>query len=56
MFSFATLASWMVKMGDLVEPLMERIREETYENSFVKCDQTPFQVLNEPGKRAQSQS
>jgi hypothetical protein len=54
--SRATLASWMVKMGDLVEPLMERVRNEIRRNSFVQCDETPFQVLKEPGKRAQSQS
>jgi hypothetical protein len=46
----------MVKMGDLVEPMMDRIREEIRGNSFVQCDETPFQVLKEPGKRAQSQS
>ena len=54
--SRATLAGWMVKMGDLVEPLMERIRDEIRKNTFVQCDETPFQVLKEPGKRAQSQS
>ena len=54
--SRATLASWMVKMGDLVEPLMDRIRDEIRAGSFVQCDETPFQVLKEPGKRAQSQS
>ena len=54
--SRATLASWMVKMGDLVEPLMGRIRKEIRSHSFVQCDETPFQVLKEPGKRAQSQS
>ncbi len=54
--SRATLASWMVKMGDLVEPLVERIRREVRSGSFVQCDETPFQVLKEPGKRAESQS
>jgi transposase len=54
--SRATLACWMIKMGDLVEPLMERIRDEVRKNSFVQCDEMPFQVLKEPGKRAQSQS
>ena len=54
--SRATLAHWMVKMGDLVEPLVERIRSEVRSGSFVQCDETPFQVLKEPGKRAQSQS
>ena len=54
--SRATLASWMVKMGELVEPLIERIQGEIRAGPFVQCDETPFQVLKEPGKRAQSQS
>ena len=54
--SRATLASWMVKMGTLVEPLMDLIRREVQAGGFVQCDETPFQVLKEPGKRAQSQS
>jgi len=54
--SRATLASWMVKMGALVEPLLDRLRTEVREGGFVQCDETPFQVLKEPGKRAQSQS
>ncbi len=54
--SRATLASWMVKMGMLVEPLMDLIRREIQAGGFVQCDETPYQVLKEPGKRAQSQS
>ena len=54
--SRATLASWMVKMGEQVEPLMERIVREIRQGGFVQSDETPFQVLKEPGKRAQSQS
>jgi transposase len=54
--SRATLASWMVKMGELVEPLMEKIVQEIRQGGFVQCDETPFQVLKEPGKPAQSQS
>jgi hypothetical protein len=41
----------MVKMGDLVEPLVARIRDEVRLGSVVQCDETPFQVLKEPGKR-----
>jgi len=51
-----TLASWMVKMGELVEPLVERIAHEIRSGSFVQADETPFQVLKEPGKSAQSRS
>ena len=54
--SRGTLAGWMVKMGELVEPLLERIRNEIRRGSFVQADETPFQVLKEAGKSAQSQS
>jgi len=54
--SRATLAHWMVRMGDLIEPLSMRIEQEIRRGDFVQCDETPFQVLKEPGKRAQSQS
>ena len=54
--SRATLAHWMVRMGDLVDPLVERIREDVRAGGVVQCDETPFQVLKEPGKAAQSQS
>ncbi len=52
----STLASWVVKLGDLVEPLLERMREEIRGYDLVQCDETPFQVLKEPGKRAESRS
>jgi len=54
--SRATLAHWMVRMGDLVEPLVDRILAEIRSGALVQADETPFQVLKEPGKRAQSQS
>ena len=54
--SRATLASWMVKMGELVGPLMDRIRAEIRGYDVVQCDETPFQVLKEPGKRPESPS
>lgn len=43
--SRATLANWMVKMGDLVEPLMDRIREEIRAGSFVQCDEDRKSVV-----------
>jgi len=54
--SRSTLASWVVKLGELVEPLLERMRGEIRGYDVVQCDETPFQVLKEPGKRAESQS
>jgi transposase len=52
----STLASWVVKLGELVEPLLERMRDEVRRHDLVQCDETPFQVLKEPGKRAESLS
>jgi len=51
-----TLARWMVAMGELVEPLVARIGEQIRSGAFVQADETPFQVLKEPGKAAQSAS
>jgi len=52
----ATLAHWMVKLGSTVQPLINLTRDDLLESGFVQCDETRFQVLKEPGKRAQSQS
>ena len=52
----ATLAGWMVKAGALVQPLVNLLRDELLAGGFVQCDETPFQVLKEPGKPATSQS
>ncbi|MFQ5700202.1 MAG: IS66 family transposase, partial [Myxococcota bacterium] len=54
--SRATLASWMIRMGELVEPLLERMLEEIRAFDYVQSDETPFQVLKEDGKRATSES
>jgi hypothetical protein len=54
--SRATLATWMVRAGQLVQPLVNRMREEILESGFVQCDESRFQVLREPGKPAESLS
>jgi len=52
----ATLASWMVKTSELVQPLLNLLREDLLAGDLVQCDETPFQVLKEPGKLATSLS
>jgi transposase len=52
----ATLASWMVKASELVQPLLNLLREDLLAGDLVQCDETPFQVLKEPGKLATSLS
>jgi transposase len=51
-----TLASWMVKCGQLVQPLINLIHEKILEQDFLHMDETQVQVLNEPNKTAQSKS
>jgi len=52
----STLASWMVKCGQLVQPLINLIHEKILEQNFLHMDETVVQVLNEPNKAAQSNS
>jgi transposase len=54
--SRATLASWMVRAGELVQPLVNLMAEEILASGFLQCDETPFQVLKEDGKPATSLS
>ena len=52
----ATLASWMIRCGQLVQPLINLLRDELLAGDIVLCDETRVQVLDEPGKSATSQS
>lgn len=51
-----TLAGWMIKSGQLVQPLLKRFDEQLLTGPLIQCDETPIQVLKEPGKSAQSKS
>jgi len=51
-----TLANWMVKCGKLVQPLINRLTEQILDEPVVGMDETTVQVLDEPGKSAQSTS
>jgi transposase len=52
----ASLANWMVKTGELVQPLVNLLRDELLASGLVQCDETRYQVLKEPGRAATSQS
>jgi transposase len=51
-----TLAGWMIKCGDLIQPLLNLMDEQLLDGSIIHCDETPVQVLKEPDKAAQSKS
>jgi len=50
------LANWMIRCGDLVQPLINLLHEKLLEQPVIHMDETTVQVLNEPGKSAESQS
>lgn len=52
----ATMASWMIKVGELLVPLINLAEEDLLEGGFVGADETRVQVLNEVGKTAESLS
>lgn len=50
------LSNWMLKVGDLVQPLINLLQEHILAASVVHLDETTVQVLNEPDKTAESKS
>jgi len=50
------LANWMIRCGELVQPLINLIQERILAQPVVHMDETVVQVLNEPDKVAQSKS
>lgn len=52
----STLADWMQKCGLLLQPLINLIHEKVLEQKYLHMDETIVQVLNEPGRAAESQS
>jgi transposase len=51
-----TKASWMIKVGTLVQPLINLLRDRSLDYDILQMDETRVQVLKEAGRRAQSQS
>jgi transposase len=52
----ATLANWMIQAGSLIQPLINLLRDRLLADDILQMDETPVQVLKEPGKTAQSKS
>jgi transposase len=50
------LPNWMIKCGQLVPPLINRLEEGLLAQPNIHMNETPVQVLNEAGKSAQSKS
>jgi transposase len=52
----ATLANWMMKLGDLVLPLINLLRDRVLEYDIVQMDETTVKVLKEKDKAPSSKS
>jgi transposase len=52
----ATLASWMVRGGELIQPLINLMQDQLNAYPVQQIDETRVQVLKEPGKAATTQS
>lgn len=51
-----TLATWMIRCGAIVQPLINLIHERMLEQTILHADETRVQVLNEVGRAAETQS
>ena len=54
--SRASLARWMVRCGELIQPLINLLREALLGCPYLQMDETTMQVLKEAGKPAESTS
>jgi transposase len=52
----ATLANWMLQAGQLIQPVINLLRDRLLAHDIMQMDETTVQVLMEPGKKAQSKS
>ncbi|MEQ1545122.1 IS66 family transposase [Methyloglobulus sp.] len=52
----ATLANWMIRCGELIQPLINLMQEQINGYPIQQIDETRVQVLKEPGKAASTQS
>ena len=54
--SRATMCNWARKIGESFEILLMMLKKEVIAGKLINIDETPVQVLNEPGKSNQSKS
>jgi len=52
----ATLANWMIQASSLIQPIINLMQDRLLAYDILQMDETPVQVLKEPGKTAQSKS
>ncbi|UZE97201.1 IS66 family transposase [Alkalimarinus alittae] len=51
-----TLANWVIRSSELLQPLINLMRDQLLASPVIHCDETVVKVLKEPDKPASSQS
>lgn len=51
-----TLANWMIRCGELIQPLINLLLEKALEHDLLHMDETIVQVLREVGRRPEQES
>ncbi|MFD1581753.1 IS66 family transposase, partial [Microbulbifer halophilus] len=51
-----TLASWILRCNQLVQPLLNLLEDSLQDGPCIQCDETPVQALKEPDRPPGSQS
>lgn len=51
-----TLSNWMIKSGELIQPLINLLEDKLLAYPVMHCDETTLQVLKEPDKHAGQKS
>jgi transposase len=54
--SRATMANWMIQAAGCCEPVIELLHREIRSGPMINIDESPFQVLKEPGRSDTSKS
>lgn len=52
----ATLANWMIRVAEVIAPLIELMQADLKDSAVIHMDETPVQVLREPDRPATSKS
>ncbi|MCP4570554.1 MAG: IS66 family transposase, partial [FCB group bacterium] len=52
----STLCNWAVKVADKTEPIISLLHDEILSGPLINIDETPVQVLKEPGRSNTSKS
>ena len=54
--SKSTMANWMIQAAGCCQPIIELLQQEIRSGPVINIDESPFQVLKEPGRKDTSKS